>query len=280
MLRSDDRPAVSRAGGLDLRAKLPDMHSLRSLVDAHVVLAIEQQLHFADVVGEHAFAADLDAGTISFGDELSYRCELIGTKSPESGTWMWGWANPAGFGEHITASTRALRAHGEAQDIAALTRGEVPLDDEVSGHRMAAVAVGHAQASAYYSVPTDGDARAYLLVDGPGLGLPAPEVTRLVSTLTLLLEGGGVHDWAEALERFASRRELIVARDGGAIRLEGPELNGHVRVALDELGRVAEISGRTSEDGEADADAADGPDLGDAGTSSARRGLLGRLRRR
>ncbi len=256
------------------------MHSLRSLVDAHAVRAMEQQLHFADVVEEHAFGADLDAGTISFGDELSYRCELIGTESPESGTWMWAWANPAGFGEHITASTRALRAHGEEQDIAALTRGEVPLDDEVSGHQMAAVAVGYAQSPAYYAAPMGGDARAYLLVDGAGLELPAPEVARLVSTLTLLLDDGGVHDWPEALERYAGRRGLIVAREDGAIRLEGHELNGHVRVALDELGRVAEISGRASGDGGADADAADGPDLGDAGTSSARLGLLGRLRRR
>jgi len=111
------------------------MHPLQPLVDASAVLAMEQQLHLADVVGERDFTASLDTGTISFGEDLTCRCELIGTEAPESGTWLWGWANPAGFEDYITATTRALRDHGEAQGIAALSRAEVPLDDEVSGHR-------------------------------------------------------------------------------------------------------------------------------------------------
>ena len=255
------------------------MHSLQPLVDARAVLATEQQLHLADVVVERDFFVTLDVGTISFGDDLTYRCELIGTESPASGTWLWGWANPAEFDDHITATTRALRAHGEAQGIAALSEAEVPLDDEVSGHRMAAIAVGHAQGPAYFSAPMDGGARAYLLVDDPRLELPAPEVPRLMTTLTLILENGDVRNWPAALGSYADRRELTATDEHGAIRLEGPTLDGHVRVALDELGRIAELTGSAG-GGEA-VDGEDHPDDGgDKGSAPERRGLLGRLRRR
>ncbi len=250
------------------------MSALQPLVDAHAVLAMEQQLHLADVVGERDFTASLDAGTISFGKKLTYRCELIGTEAPESGTWLWGWANPAEFDDHITATARALRGHGEAQAILELSQAEVSLGDEVSGTGMAAVAVGFAPAPAYYTVPMDGDARAYLLVDGPGLELPAPEVPRLVTTLTLVLESGDVLEWPTALESYAARRGLTAATgEDRAIRLEGPMLDGHVRVALDELGRVAELTGSAGGHGNTvDGGATDAP--------PARRGLLARLRGR
>ncbi len=246
------------------------MDSLQPLVDAHAVLVMEQQLHFADVVGERDYAVDLDTGTITFGTDLSYRAELVGSEAPGPRTWLWSWDNPANFPDHVTAAARALRAYGEEHGITALAAGEVALDDDVSGPRLIVVAVGHASASAFYSAPLDGGGRAYVLVDDPSLRLPAPEVPRTITVLATALEGGYVVDWPAALERYAEQRGLVVAREDGAIRLDGPGFGGHVLIALDELGRVAEITG-----------GAEGAEAGGAGDGApAKRGLLRRLRGR
>lgn len=238
------------------------MPTLAGLVDAHAVLTMEQQLHFADVVGDRDWNADLEAGTLSFGRDLTFDAELVGT---EAGSFMWAWANPGAFPDHVTATSRTLRAIGEEHGIAELAEGEVELDDEHPGARLVVAAVGQSGAPAYYAGPTGGGAYAYLLVgDNPALALPPLDAPRMMTTLTLVLEGGYVTDWPSALEAYARQRELTLTRPGGALRLEGPTLGGHAQVELDALGRVAELTGSA----------------GPAGGEAPRRGLLGRLRRR
>ncbi len=89
----------------------------------------------------------------------------------------------------------------------------------------------------------------------------------MITTPTTVLEGGYIVDWLTAIERYAGQRGLTVGREDDAIRLDGPSLDGHVLVAL---GRVAKITGSA---GGADA-------VGDDAGAPAKRGLLGRLRRR
>ncbi len=250
---------------------------LQSLVDAHALLATEQQLHLADVIGERDFAVDLATGRIRFGGELTYDADLLGSEAPGPGTWMWAWANPAGFGDDVTRTARALRALGEERGWSALSDGEVLLDGDVTGPRLAIVGVGQAGAAAHYAAPLEGGGRAYLLLSGPGLELPAPEVSRLVTVLTAALEAGEVEDWPTALGRFAGQRGLGLKRRDETFLLSSPELEGHVRVSFDDLGRVSGIkavAGKRAAQPSAAKEGAE-PDGADGAT---RRGLFSRLR--
>ena len=247
---------------------------LQPLVDTHALMAAEQQLHLADVIGDRTFAVDLASGRVRFGGELTFGAELLGSEAPGPGTWMWAWANPAGFAAEVTRTARALRALGEERGWPAFSDGEVPLDGDVSGTRMAIAGVGHAGAAAYYAAPLDGGGRAYLLLNGPGLELPAPEVPRLVTALTTVLESGEIDDWPSALGQFADQRGLGLRRREETFLLSSPELEGHVRVSFDDLARVSGIdavAGRRA----AQPDGAAAPD-GDGGAT--RRGLFSRLR--
>lgn len=244
------------------------MATLQPLVDAHALLSMEQQLHLADVIGERDFTVDLDAGRICFGGELEFVTELVGSEAPGPATWMWGWANPAGFGDHVTATGRSLRGLGEERGLPALSEGEVPLGADVSGPRLAIIAVGRAGAPAYYAAPLDGGGHAYLLLDGPDLELPPPELTRLVRALTLVLESGEVDHWPGALGAYAGQRGLGLTRRDDTIRLASPELDGKLRVHFDDLGRVAGIDG-TGQGGSSRAFSMKG--------AATRRGLFSRL---
>ncbi len=248
---------------------------LQPLVDAHALLAAEQQLHLADVIGERAFAVDLATGRIRFGGELTYAAELLGSEAPGPGTWMWGWANPAGSGEEVTRTARALRAMGREQGVAAFTAGEVPLDGDVTGPRLAIVGVGQAGADAHYAAPLEGGGRAYLLLTDPDLALPDPDVARLVAALTAALDDGEVEDWPVALGRYASQRGLGLKRREETFLLSSPELDGHVRVSFDDLGRVSGVTGvpgrRAVQPGAQD-------EAGTPADAATRRGLFSRLR--
>lgn len=261
--------------------------NLQPLVDAHAILATEQQLHLADVIGERAFAVDLDTGRVRFGGELTYGAELLGSEAPGPGTWMWAWANPSGFNAEVTRTARALRELGRERGWPAFTEGEVPLDGNVTGPRMAIAGVGHAGAPAHYAAPLGGGGRAYLLLDGPGLELPPPGVPRLVTVLSTVLTQGEVEDWPAALGYFAGQRGLGLKRRAETFLLSSPELEGRVRVGFDDLGRVdgieavagrraAQPSGRDRA-AAPDSSEVDGDGTGTGGGAT-RRGLFSRLR--
>lgn len=251
---------------------------LQPLVDAHAILAAEQQLHLTDVVGERDFAVDLETGRIRFGDELTYRAELLGSEAPGPGTWMWGWANPAGFGDQAATAARALRELGRDRGWAAFTEGEVPLDGDLTGARLAIAAVGHVGAPAFYAAPLGGGARAFLLLGGPGLTLPEPETPRLVAALSQVLADGEVDDWPTALGAYAGQRGLTLTRRDDAMLLAAPELDGRVRISFDDLGRVAGIKAVGGRRGTRRPGS--GSDAGSEsdGGAATRRGLFTRLR--
>ncbi|MBA2347913.1 MAG: hypothetical protein H0V81_06410 [Solirubrobacterales bacterium] len=265
--------------------------SLQPLVDAHAILAAEQQRHLADVIGERAFAVDLATGRIRFGGELTYDVELLGSEAPGPGTWMWGWANPSGFNAEVTRTARALRELGRERGWPAFTKGEVPLDGDVTGPRMAIAGVGHAGAAAHYGAPLGGGGRAYLLLHDPGLALPPPDLSRLVTVLSTVLQSGEVEDWPAALGLYAGQRGLALKRRDETMLLSSPELAGHVRVSFDDLGRVSGIKavagGRAAQAQGANASNGAGAVPGDGGPggsepddnrSATRRGLFSRLR--
>lgn len=251
--------------------------TLQPLVDAHALIATEQQLHLRDVVGERAFAVDLETGRIRFGGELTYAAELLGSEAPGPGTWMWAWANPAGFPEEVTRTARALRALGQEWTWPAFEEGEVPLDGDVTGPRLVIVGVGHAGAAAHYAAPLGGGGRAYLLLNGPGLELPPPSVPRLVTTLTTVLESGEVEDWPAALGHFADQRGLGLRRREETFLLSSPELDGHVRVRFDDMSRVSGIDAVAGRRAAQAAGEASAGVPGDPGAPT-RRGLFSRLR--
>jgi len=211
--------------------------ALAELVHRHALLTMEKQLHAADVIGERPWQADLDAGTIAFGDDLEMRAQLLGTEAQDPGSWLWSWAN--GFEPRVTAAARRLRDLGAAEAIAAFTDAELALSEEVNATRIAFAAVGVLAAQAFYSAPAGGGTRAVLLLEHPDLALPQAETVRLAGVLTSTVQTGEVADWPAALQAYASQRGLALRGTGAHFEL------GDVRVTLDELGRVLSVVGRS-----------------------------------
>lgn len=222
--------------------------SITELFDSYALGSAEQQEHAQDVVGGRPFSADLTRGVVGFEPGLEVRAELLGTEAADPGSWMWSWANPSGFGDQVTGAARHARAYGEQHGVDELTTAELPRDGSSIGYRLAVVACGLAGGYAYYPAEAAPGTTAYLLLDHPSLALPAVQLPRVVTVLTAVSASGQVTDWRRALHVYASQRGLEPRPDERGIELVHPGGQGSVQVALDQQGRVAEITGTMQAD--------------------------------
>ena len=75
---------------------------------------------------------DQEIGELVFSDpghpKLVCSVTMLGSFSDQSGTWMWGWANPSLL-EPLTRDTNALREYGEENEIEDLKVEKTPATD-------------------------------------------------------------------------------------------------------------------------------------------------------
>lgn len=163
------------------------MLNLLRLFETYGALALEKQLVLNDLLGNHDWWLDLQAGTIRFDDRLTCRVQVLGTEAHSDQTWLWAWANSASpIPEPLLAASRQLRVLGEQEEIDLLRQSLVRLEG-FDGHHLAMLGSGHCGADAYYRCPYEGGA-AYVLLEAPVLraGLDhSPE--RMIQAYTLLL---------------------------------------------------------------------------------------------
>ena len=223
------------------RVRLAWLVALEPIFDTYALGSAEQQEHAQEVVGGRPFEADLTRGTVTFGSELTVRAELVGTEAADPGSWMWSWANPSGFPDAVTGAARHARGYGEQHGVTELTTSELPLDGAPVGYRMTVVTCGLAGGYAFYPAVAAPGTTAYLLLDSPALALPPVQLTRVLTVLTSVAAAGQIQDWRRALHTYAGQRGLEARPDDSAVELAHPG-QGSIRVELDQLGRVADIT--------------------------------------
>src|SRR5262249_23614882 len=76
--------------------KREDAMTFSELVDRHIGLFVRKQMALSDFLGKHSYRFDLGKGTIDFGKgpglfgkRRVYPCQVLGTESETSGTWLW-----------------------------------------------------------------------------------------------------------------------------------------------------------------------------------------------
>jgi hypothetical protein len=220
---------------------------LAALADAGAFVSHEHQAHLAEAVGVADWRIDAAAGVLAFrdraGEERRVRAHLVGSSSPDDGTWLWGWTNVNGFPPAFVKQSERVRALGERYGIPELTTGTLPLDDGLPPRLLQAVKAVTG-VTAHFSAPTgNGATRAYLLLDDPTLALPAPTVARAVAVVTSALAGGGPVDHRRALTAWAEQRgatRTAVDDDVDELVLD----DGSLQVRFDGGGRIAGLGRR------------------------------------
>ncbi len=176
--------------------------TLQPHVDRYAIRAFEKQLHAYAVVGDRGWEVDLEAGRISFDDDLEMGVVLLGTEDDHS--WIWGWADPdEDFPDAVVAPGRALGEYGREHDLPALFEPETDTHGEPLLDRIGVIASGVLDLQATYHAPLDGGGRVLFALEHPSLALPPTDTERLFK---IVRESGFVSDWDAALEAYGCRR--------------------------------------------------------------------------
>ena len=157
------------------------------LLSRYAGISLAKQLALGDFLGQHSWAVDIEAGTVTFSPGGTYPLQLLGTEATGDATWLWAWANEAShLPPDLLQACRQLQQLGHEQRIPELCDLSFSLS-QVDGHALAAVAAGPNTHSCYYRGPYDGGA-LYFLVSGlpDSVFAPAP-LPRVLTALTQTL---------------------------------------------------------------------------------------------
>ncbi len=165
------------------------MITIQDLLELSAAASLEKQFALGELIGDASWAADLDQGTIAFGDKYQFPIQVLGTESEQSATWLWAWANTA---SNIPASllrcANNLMALGTREAIPELTTPTLSLR-QIDGHRLALIASHLCRAACYYRGPYDGGAVFLLIPEASQVTAKLPTTPlQVIQTFTQLIQ--------------------------------------------------------------------------------------------
>jgi Family of unknown function (DUF6882) len=226
------------------------MATIQALFDEHAALAFHRQTQLMDRIGDWAWDFDMDAGTMTFSSRgflgfgkkrIETQCQVLGSESEASGTWLWGWGNEeSGIPADLLRVADSLRELGEVEGIAEFTNPSLPLD-AWDGHRIAMLASGKAEDCAgYFCGPYEGGA-LFVLLTGPDLAMPIEDpASRFVTLFPEAIMTFEIHDHALAARGLARDLGLEVS---GSDEMTISDGRSTMRLTFDTEGRLASLEG-------------------------------------
>jgi len=125
--------------------------SAQELTEQYAAWGLDKQHNLSEVIGDNSWNIDLDKGELSFGDNLSFPVQVLGTFSHSSETWLWAWANTgSNIPPQLLEQALQLKKHGEQYDIPMFKNQT--FDAAVNDlHLIGMIASGIFNSSAYYA---------------------------------------------------------------------------------------------------------------------------------
>lgn len=216
------------------------MSSFDDLFAQHVATGMARQLALAELLGDRGWQLDLNAGLVTFGDDLRYPVQLLGTESHADRTWLWAWANTAGnIDPTLLQLAGWLREHGRGEGLRELADPSLRLD-HVDGHRLALVASG-LTGRAYYRGTYNGGAIFFHLENLPSRVQGAVPPEKIFTVLGQVLQAFAV-DHRTVVVSFLRQQGWRVDDTPAGVAGRHPD-GSQVQVTLDHLGRISNLTG-------------------------------------
>jgi hypothetical protein len=122
----------------------------QELLEKYACIALEKQSDFAEVIGDNNWNVDMGKGEISFGPNLHFPIQIVGTISHAAQSWLWAWANTkSGLPPQLLEQSFQLKAYGDENNIPLLSNDSFDFSkDEL--HMIGIIASGMFNSSGYY----------------------------------------------------------------------------------------------------------------------------------
>lgn len=198
------------------------MSALDDLVDDAVFLSQETQERTQKLWGSFDWNVDLPTQVFQFASSpaTQFRAHLLGSAAPGPNSWLWGWANP-NVSTESTALLGRVRDYAATVGITEFTSPELTLTDDLP-LRLALAAESLTGLRTYFNGGLGGGSRIWVLLEGEGLELPAPDMITTTGVITRGIMATLVSDHRRAVRSYAGHRGIPLA-DGDAMSLTLPE---------------------------------------------------------
>ncbi|KIC02157.1 hypothetical protein OA88_10545 [Flavobacterium sp. JRM] len=122
----------------------------QELIERYGGIVFDKQLDFGDLIGNNNWNINIANGEISFGTNLVFPIQVLGTISHSSQTWLWAWANTkSGLTDKVIQQALELKKYGEDNKINILKNDTFDFSKE-DLHLIGTIASGIHNSSAYY----------------------------------------------------------------------------------------------------------------------------------
>jgi hypothetical protein len=203
------------------------MHpALQKLFERHVASSFDKQMYLAELIGDAAWSFDPLRGALSFGPQMTWKVQVLGSVSARTGLWRWSWADNKGrTPQGLLKVARSMRRLGEQLQVPELLHPLVARG-EATGTVMAMTASGIFHAQAFYRAPFPRGAVYMLIGDFAYPENPVTPVVRIPSVLPHVLARYTPLDHRQALLGYLEYyklkgdpegRDLVVRNGTGAL---------------------------------------------------------------
>ncbi|MGI4865341.1 MAG: DUF6882 domain-containing protein [Janthinobacterium lividum] len=214
----------------------------QELLERYAALAYDRQTDLYEVIGDSAWNADMDAGTISFGPERVFPLQALGTFSHASETWRWAWvAAEADWPARLLGQATQLRAYGEQHGIELLTVGEFDATPQ-DLHAIGAIASGMFGASGYY-LANYGQGTLVLTLKSVQIDqLPKNDFARIPTVFSQVISAFELHHRPAFLHYLAQKGYPATETTDTVSAAVGA---GTLTATFDDLGRLNSLRGES-----------------------------------
>jgi hypothetical protein len=216
------------------------MNKLTAYVEKFGLLSLEKQDKLAQVINDHIFELDLEAGFVRFND-IQFRYQVLGTESDNTLTWLWAWAEEQEeIPESLIRAAHELQDWGTQQEIQEFVIPSVDLT-RADGMLFSLIASEVCKASCYYRDQYEGGSLFILLFDTLIENQPAFDLARLSRQLQFLISNYEINH-RNALLSYLTIKGFTPIQ--GASRIACPLPTGELLSAeFDAEGRLKTLGG-------------------------------------
>ena len=214
-----------------------------TLLASHIGTSFAKQLAFADLLGDRNWGVNISEGRATFGEDLFYPIQLIGTEADGDSTWLWAWGNEeSNLPSSILRVSEELRALGQSSKIPELVEANFSLEI-ANGHTIAMVASGLNPDCCYYRGPYNGGALFFLVCGVPSTVTRHVAPERAITVLTEIISQFDIDNRQMA--------EAFLRDQGFTLEMRGSTMSAMrggqpIDIVFDSMNRIASIQGTVS----------------------------------
>lgn len=185
--------------------------------------ALEKQRNLYDVTGGLSWNVDMDKEEITFGDDLTFPMQVLGSFSHSSETWLWIWENKAGgYAESVMKQALLLKKYGEENNIDLLTVGKF---DAVENdlHIIGMIAVEMFNGSGYY-LGNYGQGTMVVTIKSDIIDkVESEELARILTVFPELISTFEIQNHKDAFTNYLTQKGYQLTLNGNEIKAEKNE---------------------------------------------------------